>query len=74
MGRKSACARIAARYQHRRDTLCDGLAAAGWDIQKPKATMFVWAPIPEQYRDFFPREASKGSDSMSLNSTKPSNT
>jgi alanine-synthesizing transaminase len=61
---------IAARYQHRRDALCDGLAAAGWDIQKPKATMFVWARIPEQYREFFPRDESKGSESLSLNFSK----
>ncbi len=38
------------RYQHRRDVLCDGLRAAGWDVTKPKATMFVWARIPESYR------------------------
>jgi alanine-synthesizing transaminase len=61
---------IAARYQSRRDALCDGLAAAGWEIEKPKATMFVWAPIPEQYRDFFPRDTSKGPESLSLNFSK----
>ncbi|WCN38331.1 LL-diaminopimelate aminotransferase [Aneurinibacillus uraniidurans] len=37
----------AARYLERRDTLLDGLAAIGWDIPKPKATMFVWARVPE---------------------------
>ena len=37
-------------YQHRRDVLCDGLARYGWHINKPKGTMFVWAPIPEEYR------------------------
>ncbi|TVO77929.1 alanine transaminase [Sedimenticola selenatireducens] len=36
-------------YQRRRDVLCDGLNAAGWQVEKPKATMFVWAKIPEQY-------------------------
>ncbi len=36
-------------YQQRRDVLCDGLNKAGWQIKKPKATMFVWAPIPEKY-------------------------
>lgn len=36
-------------YQRRRDVLCDGLNAAGWPVEKPKATMFVWAKIPEQY-------------------------
>ena len=37
-------------YQARRDVLCDGLARYGWEIPKPKGTMFVWAPIPEEYR------------------------
>lgn len=36
-------------YQRRRDVLCDGLKAAGWPVERPKATMFVWARIPEQY-------------------------
>jgi alanine-synthesizing transaminase len=37
-------------YRARRDTLCDGLARLGWRVERPKATMFVWAPIPEPYR------------------------
>ena len=37
-------------YRRRRDVLCDGLNSLGWAVEKPKATMFVWAPIPEQYR------------------------
>jgi alanine-synthesizing transaminase len=37
-------------YRRRRDTLVDGLSRAGWKVDKPAATMFVWAPIPEQYR------------------------
>jgi alanine-synthesizing transaminase len=41
---------IADMYRRRRDVLCDGLNAIGWKIEKPKATMFVWAPIPEQYK------------------------
>ncbi len=41
---------ISDMYQRRRDTLCKGLNAAGWKVEKPKATMFVWAPIPEPYR------------------------
>jgi LL-diaminopimelate aminotransferase len=36
-----------ALYQRRRDLLCDGLAEIGWMIPKPKATLFVWAPIPK---------------------------
>ncbi len=34
-------------YQHRRDLLCDGLAELGWVIEKPKGTLFVWAPVPD---------------------------
>lgn len=36
-------------YQHRRDVLVDGLNRIGWKIDKPKATMFVWAKIPEPF-------------------------
>ncbi|MEA3292784.1 MAG: alanine transaminase [Pseudomonadota bacterium] len=42
---------IRLNYLARRNTLCDGLCAAGWRVEKPQATMFVWAPIPEPYRD-----------------------
>lgn len=37
-------------YQKRRDTFVDGLAKIGWDVPRPKATMYIWAPIPEKYR------------------------
>ena len=37
-------------YWGRRDALCDGLNRIGWPVERPKATMFVWAPIPEPYR------------------------
>jgi alanine-synthesizing transaminase len=37
-------------YRRRRDALVDGLNRAGWPVEKPKATMFVWAPIPEPLR------------------------
>jgi alanine-synthesizing transaminase len=46
-------------YQSRRDALCDGLNRLGWDIDKPKGTMFVWAPIPEPYREMGSLEFSK---------------
>ena len=36
-------------YIERRDVLIDGLNAAGWQIDKPKATMFVWAPVPKNF-------------------------
>ncbi|MFM7535048.1 MAG: aminotransferase class I/II-fold pyridoxal phosphate-dependent enzyme [Acidimicrobiales bacterium] len=42
---------ICAAYQSRRDALVDGLGRIGWDIPKPRGTMFVWAPIPEPYRE-----------------------
>ncbi|HVC68742.1 MAG TPA: aminotransferase class I/II-fold pyridoxal phosphate-dependent enzyme [Acidimicrobiales bacterium] len=38
-------------YQARRDALCDGLNRIGWHVTPPKGTMFVWAPIPEPYRE-----------------------
>jgi alanine-synthesizing transaminase len=38
-------------YRGRRDALCAGLARAGWHVEPPLGTMFVWAPIPEPYRD-----------------------
>jgi len=38
-------------YRSRRDVLVDGLNRIGWKVNKPKATMFVWAPIPEKYRE-----------------------
>jgi len=46
-------------YGSRRDTLCSGLNALGWKVEKPKATMFVWAPIPEPYREMGSLEFSK---------------
>lgn len=39
----------AAIYQRRRDVLCDGLERIGWTIDRPKASMFVWAKIPEPW-------------------------
>lgn len=36
-------------YERRRDTLIDGLASAGWHVNSPDATMFVWAKIPESH-------------------------
>ncbi len=46
-------------YLHRRNALCDGLARIGWDVPRPKGTMFVWAPIPEQYRELGSLEFAK---------------
>jgi alanine-synthesizing transaminase len=37
-------------YESRRNALCDGLSRIGWEVARPKGTMFVWAPIPSGYR------------------------
>ncbi len=50
---------IAGTYRRRREVLCDGLNAAGWSVEPPRATMFVWAPIPERYRAMGSLEFSK---------------
>src|SRR5215472_13465566 len=46
-------------YQSRRDALCDGLNRVGWEIERPRGTMFVWAPIPEPYQEMGSLEFSK---------------
>jgi len=46
-------------YQGRRDVLCDGLEAAGWAINRPQATMFAWARIPEPYQSMGSLEFAK---------------
>ncbi len=46
-------------YLLRRNVLCDGLNSIGWTVSRPRATMFVWAQIPEQYRDMGSLEFSK---------------
>ena len=48
---EAAVESIAAEYQERRDALCDGLHRLGWNVQVPKAGMFVWAEIPEPFRE-----------------------
>ncbi len=50
---------ISDMYQSRRDALLGGLAKAGWQIEKPKATMFVWARSPETFRKMGSLEFSK---------------
>jgi alanine-synthesizing transaminase len=42
--------KICSTYQKRRDLLVTGLKRAGWPVESPRGSMFVWAPIPEQYR------------------------
>jgi alanine-synthesizing transaminase len=58
-GDQSCVKEISNMYQSRRDVLCNGLNALGWEVEKPKATMFVWAPIPEPYREIGSLEFSK---------------
>ena len=50
---------ICSMYRSRRDVLCDGLNSLGWPVERPRGTMFVWAPIPEPYRESGSLEFSK---------------
>ncbi len=58
-GPQECVVEIAEMYRKRRDVLCNGLNAMGWHVTPPKATMFVWAPIPEAYRHLGSLEFSK---------------
>ena len=58
-GDQSCVAQITDMYRSRRDVLCNGLNAAGWAVKPPKATMFVWARVPEFYRQMGSLEFSK---------------
>ena len=58
-GDQSCVTQIKNMYQSRRDVLCTGLNAAGWHVTPPKATMFVWARIPEFYQALGSVEFSK---------------
>ena len=58
-GPQDCLRQISGQYESRRNVLCEGLAAAGWAMEKPKATMFAWAPIPEPYREMGSLEFSK---------------
>jgi alanine-synthesizing transaminase len=51
--------KICSVYKKRRDVLIDGLKRAGWPVEAPKGTMFVWAPLPERYRGMRSLEFSK---------------
>jgi alanine-synthesizing transaminase len=46
-------------YYQRRNVLCEGLNSIGWQVEKPKATMFVWAEIPDQYKSMGSLEFAK---------------
>jgi len=58
-GPQACVGEICDMYQKRRDVLCDGLNSIGWEVDRPKATMFVWAKIPEPYRHLGSLEFSK---------------
>jgi alanine-synthesizing transaminase len=51
--------KICAIYQERRDVLVNGLMRAGWPVEKPRGSMFQWAPLPERYRALGSLEFSK---------------
>jgi len=51
--------KICAIYQKRRDVLVNGLERAGWPVSKPRGTMFMWAPLPERYRELGSLEFAK---------------
>ncbi|TAN60252.1 alanine transaminase [bacterium] len=58
-GPQECVAEISKTYEHRRDALIDSFSKAGWDIAKPKATMFVWAKIPDKFKDLKSLEFAK---------------
>jgi len=58
-GPQDCVASINDMYRRRRDVLVEGLNRAGWPVEKPRATMFVWAPIPEPYREMGSLEFAK---------------
>jgi alanine-synthesizing transaminase len=51
--------KICAMYQKRRDVLVSGLNRAGWPVESPRGSMFLWAPVPEQHREIGSLEFSK---------------
>lgn len=58
-GPQDCVSEIRETYRRRRDVLCEGLNSIGWEVERPKATMFVWAKIPERYRELGSLEFSK---------------
>jgi alanine-synthesizing transaminase len=58
-GPQECVAEARMKYQKRRDVMCAGLEAAGWHVEIPKATMYVWAKIPEQYMEMRSLDFSK---------------
>ena len=58
-GPQECVSQICENYRSRRNVLVEGLNKAGWQVALPKATMFVWARIPEPYREMGSLEFSK---------------
>ncbi|NOX27410.1 MAG: alanine transaminase [Gammaproteobacteria bacterium] len=58
-GPQECVAEIRDMYKSRRDVLCHGLDSIGWHVTRPKATMFVWARIPDAYKEMGSLEFSK---------------
>ncbi|MDN5323947.1 MAG: LL-diaminopimelate aminotransferase, partial [Clostridia bacterium] len=52
-GSQESVRKTAQTYQNRRDILIEGLNKIGWSIPKPKASMFIWAPIPENFKSSY---------------------
>jgi alanine-synthesizing transaminase len=58
-GQQECVGDIVELHRKRRDVLVNGLNKIGWNVEKPKGTMFVWAPIPEEFRSMGSLEFSK---------------
>lgn len=63
--------KICATYQRRRDVTIDGLRRAGWPVDAPRGSMFVWAPIPEKHRHLGSLEFAKLLTSEALVAVSP---
>ena len=50
-GPQECVAQVRELYKDRRDTLVDGLRRAGWNVPSPQASMFVWAPLPDKWKE-----------------------
>ncbi len=58
-GSRDCVNEICETYKKRRDVLCEGLNRVGWKVDVPRATMFVWAEIPDQFKSMGSLEFSK---------------
>jgi alanine-synthesizing transaminase len=58
-GPQDCVTEIKEMYYSRRNALCEGFNRSGWLVEKPKATMFVWAEIPDKYKPMGSLEFSK---------------